>query len=246
MEMPISETYEQELIYMPYRKSLERVTQIICSQVPRLGRVLDLMCGTGDLLRGITFLRRSLHLQGVDIDQEYIKHARQKCPEVEFEVGDVLEWNPREKYDAVLCTGDLHHIPYERQEEMIGRMASMVKPEGFVLISDCYIDDYSNELERKLAAAKLGYEYLISTIKNGAPDDVVAATADILKNDIMMHEFKTSLKKRMPAFKGHFKTVEVEKTWPKEETEYGDYIAVLKNKYAATANRTEVFSLSTF
>jgi hypothetical protein len=108
-------------------------------------------------------------------------------------------------------------------------MASIAKPGGFVLISDCYIDDYSNETQRQVAAAKLGYEYLRETIQNGAPQPVVKATIEILWNDVLMKEYKTSMKKRKSIFESIFYNVETLKTWPVFESEYGDYISICRN-----------------
>jgi 2-polyprenyl-3-methyl-5-hydroxy-6-metoxy-1,4-benzoquinol methylase len=160
IDLPSSEIYEQELFYMPYRKSLQKVLEIICEQSPPDGSLLDLMCGPGYLLGEIAEKRSDLSLKGVDFDERYINHAREKYSGIEFEVGDVLSWNPKDPYDVVICTGALHHIQYENQAMMIKRIASIVKPKGPVIISDCYIDDFSNEAERQLAAAKLGYEYM--------------------------------------------------------------------------------------
>lgn len=230
-ELPDSKIYEQELVYMPYKDSLKRVLDYICQNTPENGSLLDLMCGPGYLLGKISDLRKDLTLKGVDFDQRYIDFSKEKYPHIDFEIGDVLEWEPSEPYDAVICTGSVHHIPYEQQEKVVARMASMVKPDGFVLISDCYINGYSNEKERKLEAAKLGYEYLRETTQNGAPDEVIEATIDILHNDVMMEEFKTSYEKRLPSFKKYFAEIETFKTWPKFESEYGDYITICrKNK----------------
>jgi len=227
--MPEAEVYEQELRYMPYRESLERVTDIIRDRAPQDARLLDLMCGTGHLLGEISKIRKDMKLVGVDIDSRYISHADFRYRSVLFETGDVLTWEPPIWFNIVTCTGALHHVPYELQETAIKRMSEMITPEGFVIISDCYIDDYNSESERGLAAAKLGYEYLIAMMKNGAPRDAISGAIDIMRNDVLMDEFKTSLKRRMPAFERAFGRVETFKTWPKEETEYGDYITVLRN-----------------
>ena len=241
IQLPPSETYERELEYMPYRKSLERVTDIVCAQTPNDGDILDLMCGPGFLLRQIRARRKNLGiLWGTDIEPSYISYASSNDRLSYFDTEDALLWpTTGRRWDVVLCTGALHHISYERQEEMIERMSHLVAPDGFAIISDCYADDYNNEQERKIAAAKLGYEYLVETIKNGAPEDVVKATADILTNDVMGLEFKTSLHKRMQQFQKHFRTVEIEQTWPIQrklnlaerntnKLGYGDYIALLR------------------
>lgn len=228
--MPEAAVYEQELKYMPYTKSLTRVIETICSRAPHQGKLVDLMCGTGYLLREIRKRREDLSLVGVDIDPRYISFAQEQNPGIVFETGDVLTWNPPAPFDVFMCTGALHHVSYDKQEEAMRKMAAMIHPKGFGLVSDCYVDNYSNELERKLAAAKLGYEYLKETMRNGSPDEVTAVTADILKNDVMGIEFKTAIARRLPIFDALFRRVETFKLWPDEQTEYGDYVTILSNR----------------
>ncbi|MFH1395963.1 MAG: class I SAM-dependent methyltransferase [archaeon] len=232
-ELPQPDVYEQELIYMPYRESLRQVLEYLCSNSPRNASLLDVMCGPGYLLGMIASRRKDLRLKGVDIDERYITHANAKYSLIDFESGNLLSWQPPEQYDVVVCTGALHHIPYEQQETAVKRMASMVKPEGIVLVSDCYVDDYLDETERKVAAAKLGYEYLRATILNGAPQQVVEETIDILSNDVLMKEFKTSLRKRAEVFNRVFGDVLTIKNWPNFESEYGDYVSICRNSNRA-------------
>lgn len=227
--LPESEIYEQELTFWPYKESIQSVITYICEQAPQNASVIDLMCGPGYLLGKIAQKRPDLKITGMDIDERYISFAKQKYSDIPFVSADILTWIPSTKYDVVVCTGSLHHIPYEKQEEAVARMSEMMKSNGFLLISDCYVNDYSNEKERKKAAAKLGYEYLIATIENDAPDPVLAPTVEVLDNDVFKREFKTSLKKRLPIFNKYFHSVETWKTWPKLDAEYGDYITVMKS-----------------
>jgi 2-polyprenyl-3-methyl-5-hydroxy-6-metoxy-1,4-benzoquinol methylase len=228
--MPEAEVYEQELKYMPYRVSLSKVVRIVVSRAPRCGRLVDLMCGTGHLLGKIREHREDLLLVGVDIDPRYVDFASARHPTIRFKRGNVLNWKAAEPFDVFTCTGALHHVPYEQQENVMRNMAGMIGEEGFGIVSDCYIDDYANELQRKLAAAKLGYEYLIATMMAGATDDVTAVTADIMKNDVMGREFKTSFARRLPIFQKYFGKVETSKEWPIFLTDYGDYVSVLEEK----------------
>ncbi|MEI6850077.1 MAG: class I SAM-dependent methyltransferase, partial [archaeon] len=202
---------------------------IVYHEAPQNGRVLDLMCGPGYLIGRLSKARSDLSFLGVDIDRNYIAYANSKgYQNSKFVEADVLTSNAIHKYDTVLCTGALHHIPYERQEEVVKHMAKIIKPEGLAIVSDCHIDKYSNEKGRKLAAAKLGYEYLAATIANGAPDDVIKATADIIANDVLMAEFKTSIRDRLDLVEKYFKDVRVTKTWPNNRVDYGDYIITLR------------------
>lgn len=228
--MPSAEVYEEELKFMPYAASLRRVVDLVVARAPKHGRLVDLMSGTGHLLGEIAKRRNDLSLLGVDIDPRYIAFAREHHPGIIFEHGDVLDWQPAELFDVFTCTGALHHVPYAQQEDAVRNMANMIHPQGLGIISDCYIGDYAHELGRKLAAAKMGYEYLVRTMRNGSHDEVTAVTIDIMKHDVMGIEFKTALALRLPIFNKYFGKVETFKTWPEKETDYGDYVSVLQEK----------------
>ena len=143
--------------------------------------------------------------------------------------------------DVVICTAGLHHIPYEKQEEFVYKLHRLTDfdKQGFAIVADPYIDDYDRnyEKERKLAAAKLGYEYLLATMKNGAPNHIISACIDIMHNDIMRDEYKTAAYYARNIFFHYFNDIEMHQTWPKEEaknithadfkSEYGDYYFVL-------------------
>jgi SAM-dependent methyltransferase len=188
-----------------------------------------MMCGPGYLLGKISEKRGDITLTGVDIKKEYIEYGNKKYPTVSFKQGDVLNWFRREGFDVVVCTGSVHHVSYDDQEIAIARITDLVKPGGLAIISDVYVDNYSSEMERKLAASKLGYEYLVATIKNGAPDDVVGWTADILWNDVLMHEFKMSYEQRIHILEAYFPSVETLKIWPDANLGgYGDYIHICR------------------
>ena len=228
MKLPPADTYERELRYMPYRDSLQMVRGIVCDNAPLGGRVLDLMCGTGYLLGRLKQMQSNLHLFGVDKNEKYIQHARDRYAGINFFVEDALQWKAG-TFDLVMCTGALHHIPYEQQAEMVEKIAVMTNDSGFAIVSDCYVDNFSNEQERQIAAAKLGYEYLKATIRHDAPADVVGAAIDILYNDVTGTEFKTSIEERLSIFKKHFRGIETKKIWPDNIMGgYGDYVTVLR------------------
>ncbi len=229
-ELPDAVIYEQSLGYWPYKDSLHMV-QALTVQLDRgRGKLLDIMCGPGYLLGCMAVLHRDLKLVGVDIDERYVDYGRATYQGISFEQGDVLNWQSEEPFDTVLCTGALHHVPYEQQETAIANMAKLLKPDGVLILSDAYVNDYQNEQQRQAAAAKLGYEYLVATIGNGAPEKIVEWTIDILHNDVLGHEFKTSIARRIPVLEKYFGKVRTRKVWPDAWPEmgagYGDHIHV--------------------
>lgn len=226
--LPSAETYHKETQYMPWGDLITEIADFAIKNIPEKGTILDLICGTGYLVGKIQEKRPDLAFIGVDLEPKYINYAKDKYSNVEFHVEDALVWKPEKTFNVVLCTGGLHHLPYNRQEEFIRKIATHTKNSGFAIVADPYIDDYSNEEERKKAAEKLGNEYLEATINNQAPEDVLKATKALIKNDVELVEFKTSIKKIEPYFNTYFSSVERHKTWPKKDTEYGDYYFILK------------------
>jgi len=227
-EAPDSKIYEDSLTYMPYKTSWQKVLDTISTKTPQGASLLDIMCGPGHLLGKVKEIRNDITLYGIDIDPRYIEYSKKAYPDIDFSEGDIRSLEIKESFDVVVCTGSVHHLPYEEQEGAIQKISQLTKSGGFAIISDCHIEDYTNEEERMLAAAKVGYEYIKATIQNGAPKDVVEFTLDILNNDVMMNEFKTSLKKRLPTPEKYFDNVEVIKTWPESDSEYGDYVMICR------------------
>jgi 2-polyprenyl-3-methyl-5-hydroxy-6-metoxy-1,4-benzoquinol methylase len=225
--LPTPEVYEREFQYMPWGILINEVLQL-CLDLPQNSRVLDLMCGTGYLLEKIHEQRPDLILTGVDMEPEFIGFASGHYEGIDFQIVDVLKWHDVKKYDMVLCTAGLHHVDYSDQEELIKKIYDHTEDDGLAIVADPYLDDYSTEDERKIVSAKLGYEYLTATIKNGGDRDVITAAIDILQNDVLLVEFKNSINKVTPIFEKYFPSVERCKTWPSEDTEYGDYYFILK------------------
>lgn len=228
--LPTAEVYEQEFKYFPWGILVQRVLEYIVAAAPRNGSLVDLMCGTGYLLRLIRERRPDLTLVGVDLEHEFIVYANQHYTGIRFETADASTWQSDIQYDIVVCTAGVHHLPYEQQDSFIEKMKHLVSSGGVCVCADPYIDDYADEQERKIASARLGYEYLTETIVSGAPESIIQAAIGILSNDVLGIECKTSIVKQVSTFKKHFSRVEMFKTWPVRESEYGDYYFVLGNE----------------
>ena len=70
---------------------------------------MDLACGTGILCE---ILRHSgIEASGMDFSAGMIDIARQRTPEIHYDVADMITYRPDEKFDLVTCTGDaINHI----------------------------------------------------------------------------------------------------------------------------------------
>ena len=227
-QLPDTEIYRLEMKFMPWGLLMEIVLSRITQDVPYNGTVLDLMCGPGYLLDLIRSQRTDLVLTGVDVDPRYTSYGARSTG-IRYIKSDVRTWNDDNQYDCIICTGGIHHLPYNDQPKLFIKMARLMKSGGFCICADPCISEYANEPERKLAAAELGYQYLLAVINNGAPPSIINVAVDILHNDVLADgEYKNSLSHLVEMAKQAFKHVEIAKVWPEISTEYGDYYLILR------------------
>lgn len=109
------------------------------------GRILDVGCGTGALVRTIANTARSSELVGVDPAQSFIDYARTQShdPRITFQVGDAMELPfPSASFDQVLSLLVMMFIP--KPEQAAGEMRRVTRPGGTV--SACTWDREGLEL----------------------------------------------------------------------------------------------------
>jgi len=105
--------------------------------VPTGVRVLETGCGLGDLLAAV----RPARGVGVDFSETIIHLARQRHPELEFHVADVLEFSNDEKFDYILSSDlvndlsdvqafltHLHHFAHPRSRLVINFFNNLWRP----------------------------------------------------------------------------------------------------------------------
>src|SRR5207244_1165713 len=80
-------------------------------------RIVDLATGSADIPRLIAEYGRKigadLRIDALDRQSATLEIAKKlsvRYPEISFLEGNILEWDPVERYDLVLCTLVLHHF----------------------------------------------------------------------------------------------------------------------------------------
>ena len=99
-------------------------------------KILDLSCGSGELLKEIHTKFPKAELYGADISPKMLEVARKKLPEnIVLQKMDVhkLEY-PKNYFDFVFSTEAFHH--YYDQEKALQEMKRVVKHRGKVMIVD--------------------------------------------------------------------------------------------------------------
>ena len=116
-------------------------------------KILDVGCGYGDLgKRLLPIIPNGSSYKGIDIAEDLIEKAREDFSNskynTEFEVMNLLEYEPVEKYDIVICQSVLRHIP--EVKEVLKKMIASVVSGGLVICIEpsrrmenagLYIDD---------------------------------------------------------------------------------------------------------
>lgn len=96
---------------------------------------LDLACGTGvlcEILHG-----QGIDASGMDFSEGMIEIAKQRNPEIFYEVADMITYRPKKHFDLVTCTGDaLNHIMDLRDIEKIFQNVYSYLNEGGYFIFD--------------------------------------------------------------------------------------------------------------
>jgi SAM-dependent methyltransferase len=95
--------------------------------------LLDVACGTGAHL---AHLRQHYAVQGLDVDPEQLRVARERCPGVTFHQGDMVNFDLGQSFDVVLCLfGSIGYVKTAaRLQQTIQRMAHHVRPGGLVIV----------------------------------------------------------------------------------------------------------------
>jgi len=97
--------------------------------VPEGSRVLEIGCGTGDLLAAVKPARGL----GIDISPEMVKRARQKYPHLEFQVGDAENLPVEEKFDYVILSDVIGYL--EDIQRAFAQLKKVTIPRSRVIIT---------------------------------------------------------------------------------------------------------------
>ena len=94
------------------------------------GKVLDTGCGTGK--DSNVFYQRGFDIIGVDKSNEEIEKAKQKYPQIKFEVQDIENMRFKDnEIDAIFCINVIHYV---KKEKAIKEFLRILKPKGFLYI----------------------------------------------------------------------------------------------------------------
>ena len=122
------------ILRQPFLEDIDR-------HLPSEGRILDLGSGFGLFSLYFASTGTDRELIGVDMNEGRVEQARRSAEKlgldhVHYHVGDVLEWEAAGEFDAIYMLDVIHHLPKEYVPEFLGRLRSLLKPDGILIIKE--------------------------------------------------------------------------------------------------------------
>lgn len=126
--------YDAIYSFKNYQKEADKIHQLIQQHKRSPGRtLLDVACGTGGHL---AFLRQHYEVEGLDVNPDMLKIARNKHSDLTFHQADMTSFNLNREFDAIICL--FSSIGYvrtkQRLHQTIQNMARHLPPGGVLII----------------------------------------------------------------------------------------------------------------
>lgn len=135
---------------------------------PGAGRVLEVGCGRGDLVRLIS--DKAEVVTGIDLSPKMIEVAESRSKDlfnVVYETGDYLNsFFPKNYFDSIVSVATVHHFDFPL---FVGKAKSELKTGGKLVIVDLY--RHENILDYLTEAVAVPANLLLKKIKNGSLND---------------------------------------------------------------------------
>ncbi|MFZ5535471.1 MAG: class I SAM-dependent methyltransferase [Patescibacteria group bacterium] len=116
-----------------FRGRNHAIRSIITKYFPKpLGkRFLEVGCGTGYVLRELAAM--GFRVTGLDMHGDGIRYARKRVPSATFVVGDLFDFKPAKKFDAVGIFDVIEHIAHATKA--LERCRSLLNPGGMLFVT---------------------------------------------------------------------------------------------------------------
>lgn len=126
--------YDVIYAHKDYARETQRLRQIVAQYGGGDGcTLLDVACGTG---QHIAHLRAHFDVMGLDITPELLAVARERCPDVAFVQGDMVDFALDARFDVITCLfGSIGYVLTEdRLRAAVGNMARYLNPGGVLIV----------------------------------------------------------------------------------------------------------------
>ncbi|MGD1897774.1 MAG: class I SAM-dependent DNA methyltransferase [Phormidesmis sp.] len=109
---------------------LDLLKRVLLPYIPCNGEILDLCCGTGQLIQPL--VERGYKVSGLDGSEDMISYARKNAPQATYYVEDARTFDLENRFDGVFSTSaSLNHLmSIEDLTQVFERVYNALKPGG--------------------------------------------------------------------------------------------------------------------
>jgi SAM-dependent methyltransferase len=113
-------------------------------------RVLDVGCGTGNLLRAIGQRHRNVQLVGLDPDPKTLARAGRKARRagltLRLDRGFAQELPYDDSsFDRVYSSLMLHHLDSSSKDALLAEVRRVLRPDGLLILADAMLDEHGHD-----------------------------------------------------------------------------------------------------
>lgn len=151
-------------MYKDYKNILDKVVAYCELTAYKQPIILDIGTGTGELAS--RFLKKGLHVIGIDPSKEMRKICQQKFPEIKVIAGNFLNIPlPAESIDIIISSYAFHHLTSVEKDKSILKMKSVLKPYGRIVITDLMFKNAFREKRIKQSLRDSGKNAIVEEIE---------------------------------------------------------------------------------
>ena len=141
----IVQSYDRPIIRLYARLRFAILRQVFLEEIgqylPRRGSILDLGCGFGLFSLYFACVEPGRQLLGVDISARRVGYARSSAERlrlgnVEYAVGDALDWEGEQRFDAIYMLDMIHHLPRQAVAPFLEKVRGRLREGGILVLKD--------------------------------------------------------------------------------------------------------------
>jgi len=120
--------------YLAYGDHRLRPALDLIQRVPldHVKHIVDLGCGPGNVTRALRRRWPAAAVTGVDSSEAMLERARQSDGNVDWQLADLVDWEPRTAVDLLFSNAALQWL--DGHDRLLPRLASMIAPGGVLAV----------------------------------------------------------------------------------------------------------------